>query len=90
MTRRIKNILREYPFDEENATFLKELIQNADDAKATKMCVILDKRTHGRDRVLSEQWSDLQGPALLVWNDAEFTESDLKGNSAAWPRLKTR
>ena len=79
MTRRIKNILREYPFDEENATFLKELIQNADDAKATKMCVILDKRTHGRDRVLSKQWSDLQGPALLVWNDAEFTESDLKG-----------
>ena len=79
LTRRIKNILREYPFDEENATLLKELIQNADDAKANKMCVILDKRIHGRESVLSEHWSDLQGPALLVWNDAEFTDSDLKG-----------
>ena len=79
LTRRIKNILRDYPFDSENATVLKELIQNADDAKATKMCVILDKRTHGRKKVLSDRWTDLQGPALLVWNDAEFTESDLKG-----------
>ena len=76
LTDRIKNILHDYPLD---ATFLKELIQNADDAKATKMCVILDKRTHGHKRVLSENWSDLQGPALLVWNDAEFTENDLKG-----------
>ena len=76
LTDRIKNILRDYPLD---STFLKELIQNADDAKATKMCVILDKRTHGHKRVLSENWSDLQGPALLVWNDAEFTENDLKG-----------
>ena len=76
---RIKNILREYPFDSENATVLKELIQNADDAKATKMCVILDKRTHSQHQLLSEQWKDLQGPALLVWNDAEFTENDLKG-----------
>ena len=79
LTRRIKNILRDYPFDKENATVLKELIQNADDAKATKMCVILDKRTHGRKKVLSDRWTDLQGPALLVWNDADFTESDLKG-----------
>ena len=79
LTCRIKNILRDYPFDSENATVLKELIQNADDAKATKMCVILDKRTHGRKKVLSDRWTDLQGPALLVWNDTEFTENDLKG-----------
>ena len=79
LTCRIKNILRDYPFDKENATVLKELIQNADDAKATKMCVILDKRTHGHKKVLSDRWTDLQGPALLVWNDADFTESDLKG-----------
>ena len=47
LTRRIKNILREYPFD---ITVLKELLQNADDAKATRMYVILDKRMHSRAR----------------------------------------
>ena len=76
LTQRIKNILRDYPLD---VTFLKELLQNADDAKATKMCIILDKRTHGRNRLLSPKWAELQGPALLVWNDKDFTDGDLEG-----------
>ena len=76
LTQRIQNILREYPFD---ITVLKELLQNADDAKATKMYVILDKRTHGQESVLSEDWQQLQGPALLVWNDSTFSEKDLEG-----------
>ena len=76
LTRRIQNILREYPFD---ITVLKELLQNADDAKATKMYVILDKRTHGQESVLSEEWQQLQGPALLIWNDSTFSEKDLEG-----------
>ena len=76
LTQRIQNILRDYPFD---ITVLKELLQNADDAKAKKMFIILDKRTHGTQSILSENWADLQGPALLVWNDQEFTERDLKG-----------
>ena len=76
LTQRIKNILHDYPLD---VTFLKELLQNADDAKATKMCVILDKRTHGKDQILSERWAELQGPALFVWNDSDFTDKDLEG-----------
>ena len=76
LTQRIKNILREYPLD---VTVLKELLQNADDAKANKMYVILDKRTHGKKKVPSNEWKDLQGPALLVWNDSVFREEDLKG-----------
>ena len=76
LTQRIKNILHDYPLD---VTFLKELLQNADDAKATKMCVILDKRTHGKDRILSKSWAELQGPALLVWNDKDFSDKDLEG-----------
>ena len=76
LTQRIKNILRDYPLD---ATLIKELLQNADDAKATKMCVILDKRQHGTERIPSEEWSELQGPALLVWNNEEFTKKDLEG-----------
>ena len=76
LTRRIQNIIRDYPCD---ITLLKELLQNADDAKARKMVVILDKRTHGTQSVLSEEWKELQGPALLVWNDSEFSEEDLRG-----------
>ena len=76
LTQRIQNILRDYPFD---ATFLKELLQNADDAKATKMYVILDKRHHRTKRMISEEWKDLQGPALLVWNDSIFSEKDIQG-----------
>ena len=76
LTRRIQNILKDYPFD---VTVLKELLQNADDAKASKMCIILDKRTHGKQCVLSEKWHKLQGPALLVWNDSIFSEKDIEG-----------
>ena len=76
LTRRIQNILKDYPFD---ITVLKELLQNADDAKASKMCIILDKRNHGKQSVLSESWYKLQGPALLVWNDSIFSEKDIEG-----------
>ena len=76
LTQRIKNILEDYPLD---MTVLKELLQNADDAKANKMLVILDKRTHGKSRVPSDEWSDLQGPALLVWNDSTFHKEDMEG-----------
>ena len=76
LTQRIKNILEEYPLD---ITVLKELLQNADDAKSTKMFIILDKRTHGMEALPSDEWKDLQGPALLVWNDSVFHEEDLQG-----------
>ena len=76
LTQRIKNILNDYPLD---VTFLKELLQNADDAKASKMCVILDKRQHKTERVPSEKWAELQGPAILIWNDKEFSDKDLQG-----------
>jgi sacsin len=76
LTTRIQGILKDYPFD---VTILKELLQNADDAKASKMYVILDQRTHKGGCLLSEKWQDLQGPALLVWNDSVFSESDIEG-----------
>ena len=76
LTQRLNNILRDYPRD---ITFLKELLQNADDAGAKKLYIILDKRTHGEEKVISEEWKELQGPALLFWNDSSFSEEDLKG-----------
>ena len=76
LTTRIQSILHDYPLD---ITLLKELLQNAEDAKATKMHVILDCRTHGTKRVFSENWEKLQGPALLVWSDSVFSDNDLLG-----------
>ncbi len=76
LTQRIKNILDTYTHDE---TLLKELLQNADDAKATKLYFILDERTHGTKILPSSEWKDLQGPSLLVWNDKGFTDEDLMG-----------
>ena len=79
LTLRLNNILRDYPRD---ITFLKELLQNADDAGAKKLYIILDKRRHGKpgeEKVISEEWKELQGPALLFWNDSSFSEEDLKG-----------
>ena len=43
------------------------------------MYVILDKRTHTEQGILSDEWRALQGPALLVWNDSTFSEKDLEG-----------
>ena len=76
LTQRLNNILRDYPRD---ITFLKELLQNADDAGASKLYIILDKRSHDNEKVISEGWKTLQGPALLFWNDSSFTDEDLVG-----------
>ena len=43
------------------------------------MHVILDMRTHSDEHLLSEEWRDLQGPALLVWNDSVFSGQDFEG-----------
>lgn len=31
------------------------------------------------EKLPSEEWKDLQGPALLVWNDKGFTKEDFQG-----------
>ncbi|XP_020275406.1 sacsin [Asparagus officinalis] len=70
LTRRIREVLINYP---EGTTVLKELIQNADDAGATKVCLCL---SHGTESLLSAELAQWQGPALLAYNDAVFTEDD--------------
>ncbi|KAG4170211.1 hypothetical protein ERO13_A12G134051v2 [Gossypium hirsutum] len=73
LTRRIREVLLNYP---EGTTVLKELIQNADDAGATKVRLCLDRRSHGTDSLLSDSLGQWQGPSLLAYNDAVFTEED--------------
>ena len=76
LTDRLKGILKSYPCD---VGILKELVQNADDAGATEIHFIYDPRTHAGHRLLSENWKELQGPALCVYNNRPFSEKDLEG-----------
>jgi sacsin len=76
LTDRIKNILESYPRD---VGILKELVQNADDAKATEVQFIYDKRTLPHKRVLQTNANEIQGPALCVYNNKYFSEDDLNG-----------
>ncbi|KAG8584817.1 hypothetical protein GDO81_004776 [Engystomops pustulosus] len=76
LTSRIKSILNAYPSEKE---MLKELLQNADDAKATEICFVFDPRNHPSDRIFDEKWTPLQGPALCVYNNQPFTNDDIRG-----------
>ena len=76
LTDRIKNILKSYPCD---VGILKELVQNADDAKATEVQFIYDKRTLTHKRVLQNKADEVQGPALCVYNNKFFSEDDFNG-----------
>ncbi|KAK0140775.1 Sacsin [Merluccius polli] len=76
LTSRIKSILNAYPSEKE---MLKELLQNADDAKATEIYFIFDPRTHPTDRIFDDKWVPMQGPSLCVFNNQPFTEDDVRG-----------
>ena len=81
----IRNNVREYG---DGDICLREQLANADDAKATRLTVCLDKSDYTSQGLLSDAMSDLQGAALLVENNAEFSAEDLQnctlklGNSA--------
>ncbi|XP_036400685.1 sacsin-like [Megalops cyprinoides] len=75
ITRRIKNILKEY--DEEHDLF-KELIQNAEDAGANTCRFMVDFRKH-RDppeSLIDQGMSVCHGACLWSFNDELLTEED--------------
>ncbi|CAG5865500.1 unnamed protein product [Menidia menidia] len=76
LTVRIKNILSAYPSKRD---IIKELIQNADDAEATEIHFVWDKRQHGKEKTFGPKWNRLQGPALCVFNNKVFSNDDLEG-----------
>ncbi|KAJ3209988.1 hypothetical protein HDU67_005759 [Dinochytrium kinnereticum] len=78
--KQIRKVLGEYP---DGAQILSELIQNADDARATKICFILDRRSNtcgeggeGAEGLLIPQ--RFCGPALVCYNDSIFYEKDFE------------
>uniref|UniRef100_A0A8C1SWN9 HEPN domain-containing protein n=1 Tax=Cyprinus carpio TaxID=7962 RepID=A0A8C1SWN9_CYPCA len=73
---RIKKLIDAYPSKKD---ILKELIQNADDAEATEIHFVWDKRKHKTEKIFGEKWKLAQGPALCVYNNRTFSDADLQG-----------
>ena len=73
LTNILKRILMNYPTKE----IPKELIQNSDDAGASHIKFIHDISYHDDNNVFSESWKQLQGPALCIYSNAEFTKEDI-------------
>ncbi|XP_073457675.1 sacsin-like [Aquarana catesbeiana] len=72
----LQNILRKYP---DGGQILKELIQNADDAKATEVIFVYDERQYGTQTLHSKDLRVVQGPALLAYNNEIFSDQDWEG-----------
>ena len=56
---------------------LMELLQNADDAGAGELALMLDTTDYPSDSILGPGMAPWQGPALVAFNDAMFTQQDL-------------
>jgi sacsin len=76
LTTRLRGIIRNYP---RGIGILKELIQNADDAGASRLDVVMDWRRHNGTRLPDQRMQRLMGPALLFVNDQRFSEQDIEG-----------
>ncbi|XP_052286635.1 sacsin-like [Dreissena polymorpha] len=78
LTRRIHVLLEEGYVD--GFSIAKELLQNADDAGATKLRILYDERQNleYRKKLISPGLADFQGPSVWVYNDAEFTDEDFQ------------
>lgn len=73
LTVRIREVLAAYPA---GLSVLKEIVQNADDAAASTVKLCFDQRQHATERLAYPGLAQFQGPALLAYNDAEFTAAD--------------
>ncbi|CAG8439326.1 13230_t:CDS:10 [Acaulospora colombiana] len=74
---RIRNIINDYL----PKSIFKEFLQNADDAGARVFKLYIDERDFRKkdqSSLLTEGMHLWQGPALWIYNDAEFSEDDFK------------
>ena len=58
---------------------IRELLVNADDAGAKHFFVVLDKSQYSTTGLVTPGLASLQGPALLLGNDARFSHRDRLG-----------
>lgn len=71
---RIRGLIRDYP---PGVGIVKEFLQNADDAGATWLKLVLDLRERPANRLPDARMGPLLGPALLVISDQLFSDRDL-------------
>jgi sacsin len=57
------------------------MIQNADDAGATVVKILVNHRHYQTASLLGPRMSEWQGPAIYVYNNAEFTARDFENLS---------
>ncbi|CAG8501074.1 10025_t:CDS:10 [Diversispora eburnea] len=69
-----------YEQGESLTTRIKNIINNADDAGAQHFKLYIDERsfTKNSNSLLDREMNLWQGPALWIYNDAEFTEKDFE------------
>ncbi|KAH7922301.1 hypothetical protein BV22DRAFT_1017573, partial [Leucogyrophana mollusca] len=84
-TAAIAAILKTYSF---SIGLLRELLQNSDDAEATKQIFVLDHRHHPTGNLLHEDLAATQGPAFLAANNASFKEADWTALQAIYQSSK--
>ena len=79
ITTTLRTICESYPPN----TSLRELLQNADDARASEIEFVLDTKTHAPSGpLLHEELSEYNGPALLARNNSKFTDRDFESLSS--------
>ena len=76
LTNRLAGIVQDYSSD---LDIFKEMLQNADDAGATECDFIFDQRNLTTENLVDDGWENLQGPSLVVFNNAPFTTQDIVG-----------
>jgi hypothetical protein len=73
LTTRLRELIRSYPA---GVGIVKEFLQNADDARAHWLRLVLDWRDFGEGLPAGALRRRLLGPALLVSNDGVFSDED--------------
>ena len=73
ITHRLRQLVQDYETD---IDIFKELIQNADDARATEINFLIDWRCHPTESLITKELKEWQGPALIVYNNATFSDED--------------
>jgi hypothetical protein len=76
LTVRLAGLIRDYP---RGPGIIKEFLQNADDAAAKHLRVIMDWHDYSHGLPIDSPVRRVLGPALLLANDVEFTDDDFKG-----------
>lgn len=73
LTVRLAGLVRQY---QRGPGIIKEFLQNADDAGAEHLRIVMDWRDHACDLTTASPLRRVLGPALLIANDAEFSDDD--------------